>query len=67
MGEKMNILTKEKLNEKLQEYYATNYGESSTDVWYEQPAANVWDFKRGEKYIALRAHILTGKVKEFVE
>lgn len=67
MGEKMNILTKEKLNEKLQEYYAANYGESSTDVWYEQPAANVWVFKRGEKYIALRAHILTGKVKEFVE
>ena len=67
MGENMAILTKEKLNEKLREYYENQLGALDTDVWCEQPAANVWVFKRGDRYVALRAHILTGEVKEFVE
>ncbi len=61
------ILTKEELNIKLFEYYRENYGERETDEWFEQPAANVWVFKRDNKYISLKAHILTAEVEEFVE
>ena len=68
MGEKMGkILTKEELNTKLFEYYREHYGERETDEWFEQPAANVWVFKRDNKYISLKAHILTAEVEEFVE
>lgn len=59
------ILSKEELNKKLYEYYVKHYGEKETDEWFEQPAANVWVFKRDNKYISLKAHILTGEVEEF--
>lgn len=61
------ILTKEELNRKLNEYYVEHYGKMNTDIWYEQPAANVCVFKRDNKYISLKAHILTGEIEEFVE
>ena len=63
----MNILTKDELSKKLYEYYAEHYGEKDTDEWFEPPAVNVWTFKREGKYISLKAHILTGKVEEFIE
>ena len=61
------ILTKEELNQKLHAYYVEHFGEADTDVWCEQPAVNVWVFKRENKYISLKAHILSGEVEEFVE
>lgn len=61
------MLTKEKLNESLSEYYKNHYGERDTDIWYEQPAVNVWVFGRDGKIITLKSHILTGEVEEFVE
>ena len=67
VGEKMDILTKEELNNKLYQYYAEHYGDKDTDVWYDQPAVNVWTFKRDDKYISLKAHILTGEVEETVQ
>lgn len=61
------ILTKEEFSQKLYAYYAENYGEKDTDEWYEQPAANVWVFKRGNQFVTLKAHILNGKVEEQIE
>jgi hypothetical protein len=63
----MKILTKEQFNVKLYEYYVEHYGERDTDIWFEQPAVNVWVFKRDGKYISLKSHILTGEVEVFVE
>ena len=63
----MKILTKEEFNKRLYEYYTVHYGERETDEWYEQPAVNVWVFKRDGKYISLKAHVLTGDVEEHVE
>ena len=63
----MKILTKEQFNEKLYEYYVEHYGERDTDIWFEQPAVNVWVFKRDGKYISLKSHILTGEVEVLVE
>ena len=67
MGEKMGILTKNELNKKLYEYYEEHYGERDSDEWFEPPATNVWIFKRDNKYISLKAHILSGEVEESVE
>ena len=61
------ILTKEELTQKLHEYYIEHYKECETDIWFEQSAVNVWVFKRGNKFISLKAHILTGKVEEAFE
>ena len=61
------LLTKEELNQKLYAYYTEHYGEKDTDVWYEQPAVNVWVFKRENQFISLKAHILNGTVEAFVE
>lgn len=61
------MLTKDKLNESLSEYYKKHCGQRDTDIWYEQPAANVWVFGRDEKIITLKSHLLTGKVEEFIE
>ena len=63
----MKILTKEQLANRLYEYYVEHYGECDTDEWFEQPANNVWLFKRDGKYISLKSHIITGKVTETVE
>ena len=63
----MKILTKRELQECLYNYYMQNYGESSTDIWYEQSAINVLVFCRDKKVITLKSHILTGDVSEFIE
>lgn len=63
----MAILTKEQLNNYLYEYYKEYYGEKETDVWYDQPAVNVWVFGRDGKIISLKSHILTGEVTEYIE
>lgn len=61
------ILTKEELDAKLRKYYEEHYGESDTDEWLEQLAANVWCFKRGDQYVSLKAHILSGEIQVYVE
>ena len=63
----MEILKKEKFSEYLHEYYREHYGEKDTDIWYEQPAVNVWVFCRDGKFITLKSHILTGEVTEQIE
>ena len=60
----MDMLTKAQIEQYLCEYYRTHYGERDTDVWYDQPAANVWVFDRDGKIITLKCHILTGAVTE---
>ena len=61
------ILTKEEFNTHLDNYYQQHYGRQEDDLWMEQPAVNVWVFKRGNRYISLKAHILTGEVEATVE
>ncbi len=61
------MLTKIQIKKILQEYYNEHYGENNADVWYDQPAANVWVFGRNEKIITLKCHILTGIVTERIE
>lgn len=63
----MIILTREQCGKRLAAYYSEKYGERDTDVWYDQPAANVWVFRRDDSVISLKCHILTGDVVEFVE
>lgn len=63
----MNILNKEMYVKKLHEYYLTRYGENETDIWYEQPAVNVWVFGRDNKIVTLKSHVLTGEVTEQIE
>lgn len=63
----MAILEKQIFNEKLYNYYTENYGEKDTDIWFEQPAVNVWVFLRDNKIITLKSHILTGEVEESTE
>lgn len=63
----MAILKKDQLSENLCRYYEEHYGKKETDIWYEQPAVNVWVFGRDGKIITLKSHVLTGEVEEFVE
>ena len=63
----MNILNKEMYARNLREYYLKHYGEKETDIWYEQPAVNVWVFGRDNKIITLKSHVLTGEVTEQIE
>ncbi len=49
----MAILSKKKINEALFEYYRIKYGERKSDIWYEQPAVNLWVFERDGKIISL--------------
>lgn len=63
----MNILNKEMYARNLREYYLKHYGEKGTDIWYEQPAVNIWVFGRDNKIITLKSHVLTGEVTEQIE
>ena len=63
----MNIFDKEKYQKCLLSYYANQYGRQSSDVWYEQPAVNVWVFSRKNRLITLKSDIRTGEVTEYVE
>ncbi|MBR6513715.1 MAG: hypothetical protein IKT46_02655 [Clostridia bacterium] len=63
----MEILSKEELEKKLFEYYITHYGPRKTDILYDPCALNVRSFKRGDSYITLKCHIITGKVTEHIK
>ena len=56
------FLKEEEYNRSLLEYYMENYGENEEDLFYEKPANNVIVFKRGNKIITLKSHVLTGEV-----
>ena len=56
------LLTKDHINDCLYKHYRDFYGEQDSDIWYEQPATNVWVFSRNGKVITLKCHILTGKI-----
>lgn len=61
------VFDKELYNRNLYKYYVENYGERDTDIWYEQPAVNVWVFGRDGKIITLKSHVLTGEIEEKIE
>ena len=63
----MVILSKDVLKDKLYGHYLANYGECASDVWFDAPAVNVIVFKRDNKLITLKAHILTGEIDEYEE
>ena len=63
----VEFLTKRQIAEILRKFYIEHYGANDTDIWYEQPAANVWMFSRNGKTITLKCHILTGTVTEQIE
>ena len=63
----MHLLSGSHLSELLHQYYLTHYGFRESDVWYEQPAVNVWVFGRDGKIITLKSHVLTGEVTEQTE
>jgi len=44
----MRIFDKELYDKKLCEYYKQNYVYKGTDIWYEQPAVNVYVFGRDD-------------------
>lgn len=54
-------------NKNLKSFYLEHYGEKETDIWYEQPAVNVWVFGRDDKIITLKSDVRTGIIEEFVE
>ncbi len=58
----MKLLTREEHTRRLCTFYQANYDQRKTDVWYEQPAVNVWVFGQGDKIITLKSHLLTGEV-----
>lgn len=49
----MSILTNERLDTLLTDYYLKIYGKKDNDKWFEQPARNVWVFERDGKIITL--------------
>ena len=61
------ILNKENFDKYLLEYYVSHYSEKESDIWYEQPAVNVWVFSRNEKIITLKSNLLTGEITEQIE
>lgn len=63
----MSIFDKALYERKLKEYYNSIFGKEEKDVWYEQPAVNVWVFGRDNKIITLKSDIITGEVTERVE
>ena len=64
---KMKMLTKEELTRKLCAFYQANFDQRKTEVWFEQPAANVWVFGQGNKIITLKCHLISGEVTQRVE
>ena len=63
----MGILTSEKIDECLYNYYVEHFGERDSDRWCERPAVNVAVFVRDGRIITLKCHILKGYVSETVE
>lgn len=64
MSMERKILRKEDFDKNLYDYYIKHYGENELDEWFEQPALNVWCFKRENKIITLKCHMLYGVVEE---
>ena len=60
----MSILTKSKIEASLREYYRINFAKRPADIWYNQPALNVWVFRCGEAVVTLKCHPVTGTVTE---
>lgn len=60
----MGFFDKELYASRLSAYYAAHYGEQDADHWYEQPAVNVWVFRRGDAIITLKSDVLTGEVTQ---
>ena len=60
-------MRKEDFDKNLYDYYIKHYGENASDEWYEQPAVNVWCFRRDDKVITLKSHILRGTVEAQTE
>lgn len=56
------ILSNEIISALLKEHYESKYGVRAEDLFYEQPAKNVWMFAREGKIIILSCHILNGSV-----
>ncbi len=63
----MGILEKEKINDCLHQYYKNHFGERESDEWFDVTAVNVWVFRRDNKIITLKCHILNGEVTEYTE
>ena len=63
----MKLFDKEFYKGELRRYYTEKYGEKDDDVWYDQPAVNVWVFGREDKIITLKSDIRTGEVEEFID
>lgn len=61
------ILTREELNHYLDEYFKEHFGDKDSVEWFEQPAVNVWSFKKDGIYYTLKSHILTGEVEQHIE
>lgn len=61
------VFNKDLYIKNLNAFYMEHYGEKKTDIWYEQPAVNVWVFGRDGKIITLKSHVLTGAVTEQIE
>lgn len=57
------ILSKAQFDEAIFGYYAEHYGVCESDIWHEQPAANVRVFERNNKIIAIKAHMLNGEIE----
>lgn len=56
------LLTDEKLDEMIREYYLQQFSERDTDQWFEPPAVNVRMFARDGKLIVLQAQPITGQI-----
>ena len=63
----MEMLSHDRISDCLWQYYLYNYGDDGADMWYPQPAANVWVFGKDDKIITLKCHIITGTVTETIE
>ncbi|MBE6989034.1 MAG: hypothetical protein E7432_09725 [Ruminococcaceae bacterium] len=63
----MPLLPKAEFNRILEEYYLEHYGKDENDIWMEKPAVNVVTFRRGDRFISLKSHIITGEVEEIIE
>ena len=63
----MAILTNERVDTLLTDYYLKIYGKNDNDKWFEQPARNVWIFERDGKIITLKCHLITGVVIENIK
>lgn len=56
------LLTDEKLDEMIREYYLQQFSERDTDRWFDPPAVNVRMFARDGELIVLQAQPITGQI-----